>query len=73
MNLWFTRKHEKLVEVCYWPGHRHEPGDLYLEVKIAPHPLFTRQERDLHYRVSLSRNEITAVTSLGINYLPTIT
>ena len=30
------------------------PGDLYLEVQIAPHPLFTRQERDLHYRATLS-------------------
>jgi molecular chaperone DnaJ len=30
------------------------PGDLYLEVQIAPHPLFTRQERDLHYQARLS-------------------
>ena len=30
------------------------PGDLYLEVQIAPHPIFTRQGRDLHYRASLS-------------------
>ncbi len=30
------------------------PGDLYLEVQIAPHPLFTRQGRDLHYRAKLS-------------------
>ena len=30
------------------------PGDLYLEVEIAPHPIFTRQERDLHYRAQLS-------------------
>ena len=28
------------------------PGDLYLEVQIAPHPIFTRQARDLHYRAS---------------------
>lgn len=30
------------------------PGDLYLEVQIALHPFFTRQERDLHYRATLS-------------------
>ncbi len=30
------------------------PGDLYLEVQITTHPLFTRQERDLHYRATLS-------------------
>jgi molecular chaperone DnaJ len=30
------------------------PGDLYLEVQIAPHPIFTRQERDLHCQASLS-------------------
>ena len=29
-------------------------GDLYLEVQIAPHPIFTRKERDLHYLAHLS-------------------
>ncbi len=30
------------------------PGDLYIEVQMAPHPLFTRNGRDLHYRAQLS-------------------
>ncbi|MBW1991977.1 MAG: molecular chaperone DnaJ [Deltaproteobacteria bacterium] len=30
------------------------PGDLYIEVQIAPHPLFTRQGRNLHYRTTIS-------------------
>jgi molecular chaperone DnaJ len=42
------------------------PGDLYLEVQIAPHPLFTRQERDLHYQASLSFVEATLGAALTI-------
>lgn len=30
------------------------PGDLYIEVQIAPHPLFNRQGKNLHYQVQLS-------------------
>lgn len=30
------------------------PGDLYLEVQIAPHPVFFRQGHDLHYRTQVS-------------------
>lgn len=30
------------------------PGDLYLEVQIAPHPRFTREGKDLQYRAQLS-------------------
>ncbi len=30
------------------------PGDLYVEVQVAPHPVFTRQGRNLHYRTTLS-------------------
>ena len=30
------------------------PGDLYIEVQIAPHPLFTREGKDLQYRAQLS-------------------
>jgi molecular chaperone DnaJ len=30
------------------------PGDLYIEVQVAPHPVFTRQGRNLHYRAPLS-------------------
>jgi molecular chaperone DnaJ len=36
-------------------GARGGPaGDLYLEVQIAPHPIFSRKERDLHYQAHLS-------------------
>jgi molecular chaperone DnaJ len=42
------------------------PGDLYLEVQIAPHPIFTRQERDLHYRASLSFVEAALGTAIDI-------
>jgi molecular chaperone DnaJ len=30
------------------------PGDLYIEVRLAPHPTFTRQGRNLHYQAALS-------------------
>lgn len=30
------------------------PGDLYIEVQIAPHTLFTREGKDLQYRTRLS-------------------
>ena len=30
------------------------PGDLYIEVEIAAHPLFTREGKDLQYRARLS-------------------
>ncbi len=30
------------------------PGDLYIEVHIAPHPLFSREGKDLQYRAQLS-------------------
>ena len=30
------------------------PGDLYLEVCVAPHPIFTRKHRDLYYRAQVS-------------------
>lgn len=29
-------------------------GDLFIEVQVAPHPVFTRQGRNLHYQTSLS-------------------
>ncbi len=41
-------------------------GDLYLEVQIAPHPVFTRQERDLHYRAQLSFVEAALGTTVSI-------
>ncbi|MBI4642667.1 MAG: molecular chaperone DnaJ [Deltaproteobacteria bacterium] len=30
------------------------PGDLYVEIQIAPHPLFTREGKNLQYRAQLS-------------------
>jgi molecular chaperone DnaJ len=30
------------------------PGDLFIEVQVAPHPVFTRQGRNLHYQSPLS-------------------
>ncbi len=30
------------------------PGDLYIEVQVAPHPIFTREGKDLQYRARLS-------------------
>jgi molecular chaperone DnaJ len=42
------------------------PGDLYLEVQIAPHPCFTRQQRNLHYRARLSFVEAALGTTLTI-------
>jgi len=42
------------------------PGDLYLEVQLAPHPVFTRQARDLHYRATLSFVEAALGTSVTI-------
>lgn len=42
------------------------PGDLYLEVQIAPHPIFTRQDRDLHYQTKLSFVEAALGTVVTI-------
>ena len=42
------------------------PGDLFLEVQIAPHPIFTRQEQDLHYRAYLSFVEAALGTVVTI-------
>lgn len=44
-------------------------GDLYIEVEIAPHPLFTREGKDLHYRAELSFVEAALGTTVQI---PTI-
>lgn len=42
------------------------PGDLYIEVQIAPHPLFTRQDQDLHYRTHLSFVEAALGTEVEV-------
>jgi molecular chaperone DnaJ len=35
-------------------NHGAPPGDLYLEVCVAPHPIFTRKHKDLYYRAQIS-------------------
>jgi molecular chaperone DnaJ len=42
------------------------PGDLFLEVKLAPHPLFSRQGKDLHYRAALSFVEAALGTTIKV-------
>jgi molecular chaperone DnaJ len=42
------------------------PGDLYIEVQVAPHPLFTRQGQDLHYQTELSFVSAALGTKLDI-------
>ena len=40
------------------PGHGGEPaGDLYLEVRIAPHPLYRVEERDLYMTLPITPTE----------------
>jgi molecular chaperone DnaJ len=43
-----------------------KPGDLYLEVQIAPHPLFTRQGMDLYYQARLSFVEAALGTEIEV-------
>lgn len=42
------------------------PGDLYIEVQTAPHPLFTRDGQDLHYRTHLSFVEAALGTEVEV-------
>lgn len=42
------------------------PGDLYLEVEMAPHPLFTREGQDLYYQAQLSFVEAALGTQVKI-------
>jgi len=51
-------------------AHGAPPGDLYLEICLAPHPVFTRREQDLYYRTRLSFVEATLGTEVAI---PTLT
>ncbi|GAA3829579.1 molecular chaperone DnaJ [Nocardioides panacisoli] len=45
------------------------PGDLYVEIHVAPHPLFTRHGNDLHCTVSLPMTAAALGTTLT---LPTL-
>jgi molecular chaperone DnaJ len=42
------------------------PGDLYIEVQLAPHPVFTRQGRNLHYQSPLSFVAATLGTEITV-------
>ena len=46
------------------------PGDLYLEVCITPHPVFTRKHKDLYYRARISFVEAALGTEVEV---PTLT
>ena len=50
--------------------HGAPPGDLYLEVCVAPHPVFTRKHRDLYYRAPVSFVEAALGTEVEV---PTLT
>ena len=50
--------------------HGAQPGDLYLEVCVAPHPVFTRKHRDLYYRAPVSFVEAALGTEVEV---PTLT
>jgi molecular chaperone DnaJ len=43
-----------------------KPGDLYIEVQIAPHPVFTRKELDLYYQTRLSFVEAALGTEIEV-------
>jgi molecular chaperone DnaJ len=46
------------------------PGDLYLEVCVTPHPVFTRKHKDLYYRAPVSFVEAALGTEVEV---PTLT
>ena len=50
--------------------HGAPPGDLYLEVCVAPHPTFTRKHQDLYYRAQISFVEAALGTNVEV---PTLT
>ena len=50
--------------------HGAPPGDLYLEMCVAPHPIFTRKHKDLYYRAPISFVEAALGTEVEV---PTLT
>jgi molecular chaperone DnaJ len=46
------------------------PGDLYLEICVAPHAIFTRKRQDLYYRAQISFVEAALGTEVEV---PTLT
>jgi len=51
-------------------SHGAPPGDLYLEIYVTPHPIFTRKGKDLYYRAQLSFVEAALGTEVEV---PTLT
>jgi molecular chaperone DnaJ len=50
--------------------HGAPPGDLYLEICVAPHPVFTRKHQDLYCRTQISFVEAALGTAVEV---PTLT
>jgi molecular chaperone DnaJ len=46
-----------------------QPGDLYVEVHVAPHPVFQRDGLDLHCRVTLPMTAAALGTSIELPLL----
>jgi molecular chaperone DnaJ len=46
------------------------PGDLYLEIHVTPHPIFTRKGKDLYFRAQISFVEAALGTEVEV---PTLT
>jgi molecular chaperone DnaJ len=53
--------------------HGAPPGDLYLEMCVAPHTTFTRKHKDLYYRVHISFVEAALGTEIEVPTLTTQT
>jgi molecular chaperone DnaJ len=51
-------------------SHGAPPGDLYLEIHVTPHPIFTRKGKDLYYRAQISFIEAALGTEVEV---PTLT
>lgn len=47
-------------------SHGAPPGDLYLEMCVAPHPIFTRKHQDLYYRSQISFVEAALGTQVEV-------
>jgi len=47
-------------------SHGAPPGDLYLEMCVAPHPIFTRKHQDLYYRSPISFVEAALGTEVEV-------
>jgi molecular chaperone DnaJ len=50
--------------------HGAPPGDLYLEICVSPHAIFTRKHKDLYYRAQVSFVEAALGTEVEV---PTLT